>query len=153
MNTKVEVTNSVVFQVFIMTTTVVSAAFSVAFGIAALIIGSIYGSNTIVGYPVNLRAWLIVYGVSRLCSIFLLLDFLKYTKFCKSSSDNKTKVSNTSALFPFVWLIWGTVLIARGGWTMNPIYTLSLTVIIIDWITIPIIVVVACTIYCCVKKN
>lgn len=153
MNVKIEATNSIVLGVFSMATTVVTIAFSVACGIAALIIGSIYGSNTIVGYPVNLRAWLIVFGVSRLCAIFLLLDFLKYTKFCKSSSDEKTKVSNTSALFPFVWLIWGTVLIARENWTMNPIYTLSLTVIIIDWIMVPIIIVAGCILYCCAKKN
>ena len=146
-------TKVVVSGVFTLATTIVSIAFSVAFGIAALIIGSIYGSNTIVGYPVNLRAWLIVYGTTRLCAICSLFSFLKYTRFVKSSENEKSELVNAAGFFNFVWLVWGTVLIARGGWTMNPIYTLSLTVIIIDWISAPIIFVAGCILYCSMKKN
>lgn len=111
-----------------------SVAFNIAAGISALVIGYYDSVNVLPGYPINLHAWLIIYGIHKVISIIALLDLLKYTPFCPRDENGKVQsLVKSGASFAFVWLIWGTVLIARGQWTFGRLYILAKTLIIIDW--------------------
>lgn len=132
----------------------VAVSYNIAAGIAALIISYYDTTNVLSGYPINLHAWLIIDGIHKVISIVGLLDLLKYTSFCPKDENGKAKnLMKSGATFSFVWLVWGTVLIARGVWTFGRIYILAKTIIILDWILSTIIFLIIFIAYIIAKKN
>lgn len=148
------------FQGFGIITNLLLILFNIATGIAALVIGYIDTNITFPEYPINIQAWLIVAGLVRISSIFSLIEltcsFRDLGKQAEDDDKQANKVGRNGFFFSAVWLIYGTVLIARGNWIHNRLFNLAFALIIIDWVLCGIILIAACCIGCCVfmaRKN